>query len=62
MFVNNTEDYLHIGRKLLFAIATFFANLFGSENIFGSSSEYAERGLIAVVRDPFSTGLCLMLA
>jgi len=62
-FVHNTEDYLLAGRKLPFAIATatLFATWFGSETILGSSSEFAEGGLIAVVRDPFGAGLCLLL-
>lgn len=61
--VHNTEDYLLAGRRLPFAIATgtLFATWFGSETILGSSSEFAEGGLIAVVRDPFGAGLCLLL-
>lgn len=62
-FVHNTEDYLLAGRKLPFVIATatLFATWFGSETILGASSEFVEGGLIAVVRDPFGAGLCLLL-
>lgn len=61
--VHNTEDYLLAGRRLPFAIATgtLFATWFGSETILGSSSEFAEGGLLAVVRDPFGAALCLLL-
>ncbi|TVQ86285.1 MAG: sodium:solute symporter [Bacteroidetes bacterium] len=61
--VKNTEDYLLAGRRLPFyiATATLFATWFGSETILGASSEFAEGGLIAVVRDPFGAALCLFL-
>ncbi len=61
--VNNSEDYLLAGRRLPFyiATATLFATWFGSETILGASSEFAEGGLIAVVRDPFGAALCLLL-
>jgi solute:Na+ symporter, SSS family len=61
--VQNTEDYLLAGRRLplYIAAATLFATWFGSETILGASSEFAEGGLIAVVRDPFGAALCLLL-
>lgn len=61
--VHNTEDYLLAGRRLplYIASATLFATWFGSETILGASSEFAEGGLIAVVRDPFGAALCLLL-
>lgn len=61
--VKNSEDYLLAGRRLpiYMATATLFATWFGSETILGASSEFAEGGLIAVVRDPFGAALCLLL-
>lgn len=61
--VHNTEDYLLAGRRLplYIATATLFATWFGSETILGAASEFAEGGLIAVVRDPFGAALCLLL-
>ncbi|MBK9290236.1 MAG: sodium:solute symporter family protein [Bacteroidetes bacterium] len=62
-YVRNAEDYLLAGRRLPFYLvtATLFATWFGSETILGASSEFAEGGLLAVVRDPFGAALCLLL-
>lgn len=38
-----------------------FATWFGSETVFGASSEFLEGGLYAVIEDPFGAALCLIL-
>ncbi|GEO04292.1 sodium:solute symporter [Adhaeribacter aerolatus] len=61
--VNNTQDFLLAGRKLTLPMATavVFATWFGSETLLGASSEFAEKGLIGVIEDPFGAALCLFL-
>lgn len=51
------------GRSLPLVLSTsaLFATWFGSETIFGASSEFLEGGLLAVVEDPFGAALCLIL-
>ena len=41
--------------------AALFATWFGSETVFGASSEFLEGGLYAVIEDPFGAALCLIL-
>jgi Na+/proline symporter len=38
-----------------------FATWFGSETVFGASSEFLEGGLYEVIEDPFGASLCLLL-
>jgi SSS family solute:Na+ symporter len=61
--VKNTSDYLLAGRQLPFYISTavVFATWFGSETLLGASSEFAEKGLLGVIEDPFGAALCLVL-
>ncbi len=61
--VKNSRDYLSAGRRipLFMSSAALFALWFGSETIFGASSEFAENGLLAVIEDPFGGALCLLL-
>lgn len=61
--VKNSSDFVLAGRQLpLFLSASaLFATWFGSETIFGASSEYLESGLQGVIEDPFGGALCLML-
>jgi SSS family transporter len=61
--VKNSNDFVLAGRQLpLFLSASaLFATWFGSETIFGASSEYLESGLQGVIEDPFGGALCLML-
>ncbi len=61
--VKNTSDYLLAGRQLPFYLstATVFATWFGSETLLGASSEFAEKGLLGVIEDPFGAALCLIL-
>lgn len=61
--VKNSNDYILAGRQLpLFLSASaLFATWFGSETIFGASSEYLEHGLQGVIEDPFGGALCLIL-
>jgi SSS family transporter len=61
--VKNSSDFVLAGRQLpLFLSASaLFATWFGSETIFGASSEYLESGLQGVIEDPFGGALCLIL-
>lgn len=51
------------GQKLPMFLSTsaLFATWFGSETIFGASSEYLAHGLLGVIEDPFGGALCLVL-
>lgn len=51
------------GRSLPLALssAALFATWFGSETVFGASSEFLEGGLYSVIEDPFGAALCLLL-
>lgn len=51
------------GRSLPLALssAALFAIWFGSETVFGASSEFLKGGLYAVIEDPFGGALCLVL-
>ena len=61
--VKGTDDYMLAGRSLPLALssAALFATWFGSETIFGASSQFLEGGLYAVIEDPFGAALCLLL-
>lgn len=51
------------GRSLpiLLSSSALFATWFGSETVFGASSEFLKGGLYAVIEDPFGAALCLVL-
>lgn len=51
------------GRSLPLALssAALFATWFGSETVFGASSQFLQGGLFAVIEDPFGAALCLLL-
>lgn len=51
------------GRSLPIVLSTsaLFATWFGSETVFGASSQFLEGGLFAVIEDPFGASLCLLL-
>lgn len=61
--IANTGDFINTGRNLHPAIntAALFALWFGSETIFGASSEFAASGFIGVIEDPFGGVLCLLI-
>lgn len=46
---------------LMLSSAALFATWFGSETVFGASSEFLKGGLFAVIEDPFGAALCLLL-
>ncbi len=46
---------------LMLSSAALFATWFGSETVFGASSEFLKGGLYAVIEDPFGASLCLIL-
>ena len=45
----------------MLSAAALFATWFGSETIFGASSEFLQGGLYRVIEDPFGAALCLLL-
>jgi solute:Na+ symporter, SSS family len=61
--VTTTNDYMLAGRSLPLVIgaSAMFATWFGSETVFGASSQFLEGGLFAVIEDPFGAVLCLLL-
>lgn len=46
---------------LMLSSAALFATWFGSETVFGASSEFLDGGLYSVIEDPFGASLCLFL-
>lgn len=51
------------GRSLPIVLSSsaLFATWFGSETVFGASSEFLKGGLYSVIEDPFGAALCLLL-
>lgn len=62
-WVRGLSDFLSAGRQLPFLLSSFalFAFWFGSETVFGASSEFIQHGLLGVIEDPFGGFLCLTL-
>ncbi len=46
---------------LLLSASALFATWFGSETVFGASSQFLQGGLYSVIEDPFGGALCLVL-
>lgn len=61
--VKTSGDFMLAGRSLplLLSSSALFATWFGSETVFGASSEFLKGGLFAVIEDPFGAALCLVL-
>jgi SSS family transporter len=61
--VSGSRDFVQAGRRLPLFLnaADLFALWFGSETIFGASSQFAQHGLKGVVEDPFGAALCLVI-
>jgi len=61
--VKTSGDYILAGRSLpiVLSCSALFATWFGSETVFGASSEFLKGGLYAVIEDPFGAALCLIL-
>lgn len=61
--VHTTTDFLLAGRQLPFSVATavVFATWFGSETLLGASAEFASKGVLGIIEDPFGAALCLVL-
>jgi solute:Na+ symporter, SSS family len=61
--VKTLDDYMLAGRSLPLTLSStaMFATWFGSETVFGASSQFLEGGLYAVIEDPFGAALCLVL-
>ena len=61
--VKTSGDFMLAGRSLPLVLSSsaLFATWFGSETVFGASSEFLKGGLFAVIEDPFGAALCLVL-
>ncbi|MGX5820422.1 sodium:solute symporter family protein [Chitinophaga lutea] len=61
--VRSAADFMVAGRSLPLGMSAcvIFATWFGSETMLGSTSEFAQHGLIGVMEDPFGASLCLLL-
>lgn len=61
--VHSSGDFMLAGRSLPIVVSTtaLFATWFGSETVFGASSEFLKGGLYATIEDPFGAALCLLL-
>jgi Na+/proline symporter len=61
--VHNAKDFLSASRRVPFMLSSFalFAFWFGSETVFGASSEFVQHGFLGVIEDPFGAFLCLIL-
>ncbi len=61
--VKTSGDFMLAGRSLpiLLSSSALFATWFGSETVFGASSQFLQGGLYAVIEDPFGAALCLVL-
>lgn len=61
--ITGGRDFMNAGRNLHPIINSFalFALWFGSETLFGASSEFAENGLQGIIEDPLGGVLCLLL-
>ncbi|HEU5146456.1 MAG TPA: sodium:solute symporter family protein [Chryseosolibacter sp.] len=61
--VRTSNDFMLAGQSLPLVLGSsaLFATWFGSETVFGASSEFLEGGLYAVIEDPFGACLCLLI-
>lgn len=61
--VKTSGDFMLAGRSLplMLSSTAMFATWFGSETVFGASSQFLEGGLYHVIEDPFGASLCLFL-
>jgi len=61
--VKTSRDFMLAGRSLpiFLSASALFATWFGSETVFGASSEFLKGGLYSVIEDPFGAALCLVL-
>lgn len=61
--IRDSDDFMLAGRRLplLLGASALFATWFGSETVFGASSEFLKGGLYNVIEDPFGAALCLFL-
>lgn len=59
--VKTSGDFMLAGRSLplMLSSTAMFATWFGSETVFGASSQFLEGGLYNVIEDPFGASLCL---
>lgn len=62
-YIKTSTDFMLAGRKLplFLSSSALFALWFGSETIFGASSEFVKHGIQGIIEDPFGGVLCLVL-
>lgn len=62
-YIKTSTDFMLAGKKLplMLSSSALFALWFGSETIFGASSEFVKHGVMGVIEDPFGGVLCLVL-
>lgn len=61
--VATSSDFMLAGRSLplWLGASALFATWFGSETVFGATSEFVQGGLYHVIEDPFGAAMCLFL-
>lgn len=61
--IRTSGDFINASRRLPFLLSSMalFALWYGSETVFGASSEFMQHGLLGVIEDPFGGFLCLLL-
>lgn len=61
--IHTSGDFINANRRLPFLLSSLalFALWYGSETVFGASSEFMQHGLLGVIEDPFGGFLCLLL-
>jgi SSS family transporter len=61
--IRGSGDFINASRRLPFMLSSMalFALWYGSETVFGASSEFMQHGLLGVIEDPFGGFLCLLL-
>ncbi|MBK8698960.1 MAG: sodium:solute symporter family protein [Saprospiraceae bacterium] len=61
--ITGGADFINAGRNLHPVVNAFalFALWFGSETLFGASTEFAQHGLSGIIEDPLGGVLCLLL-
>lgn len=61
--ISGGSDFINAGRNLHPVLNAFalFALWFGSETLFGASSEFLNHGILGIIEDPLGGVLCLLL-
>jgi SSS family transporter len=61
--VKTAEDFALAGKSLPLSMAStaLFATWFGSETVLGASADFAKKGVLGIIQDPFAVVLCLLI-